>query len=119
MPPTPHVHRQPVPSPGDPAAAHLLLQAGELIDLTGDPLQPGPRCATCEGFDLGDTCPMALTCPTCLAVPGRRCRRPSGHTAPGTHVARLKAADLADDEREAAGDPTLPARWAPEPTDHE
>ncbi|WP_405533801.1 hypothetical protein OG592_43570 (plasmid) [Streptomyces avidinii] len=46
------------------------------------------------------------------AAPGKRCRRPSGHTAEQWHAARVRAADLEDQRREEDGDSTLPARWA-------
>ncbi|MFE9121477.1 hypothetical protein [Streptomyces sp. NPDC007172] len=87
--------------------------AGLLVDVAGRVLPATVQpCASCDGEDLGDTCPAFLTCPTCKAAPQQRCRRPSGHTAEQWHRRRVRAADLKDQRREEDGDTTLPARWA-------
>jgi hypothetical protein len=43
------------------------------------------------------TSPMSLLCPTCMSMPGRDCITTSGGLA-AIHVARIKAAALADKE---------------------
>jgi hypothetical protein len=46
------------------------------------------------------TSPTSLLCPTCLSMPGRDCITTSGRFA-AIHVARIKAAALADKERKS------------------
>ena len=109
--------------PATAAGYEALLAVGRLVDLAGRPLQRRP-CAFCDGATVGATCPMSLPCPTCARVweghglggVGRPCCRPSGHQAHRLHAARVRAAEAADDAREAAGDPTLPARWEDQPS---
>ncbi len=104
---------QPVPRPKTLREYLRLLAAGTLINLAGQPLQSSP-CRWCSDTTVGETCPMSVPCPACLAIPGRRCRRPSGHdpfSASRVHDSRVAAAVRRDEEREQAGDPTLPARW--------
>ena len=48
------------------------------------------------------TSPMSLLCPTCMSMPGRDCITSSGGFA-AIHVARLKAAALADKEKKGNG----------------
>jgi hypothetical protein len=48
------------------------------------------------------TSPMSLLCPTCMSMPGRDCITTSGRVSP-LHVARIKAAALADKERKSNG----------------
>lgn len=113
---------QPAPRPDTLAEVRALLDAGELVNLAGEPLTLAD-CGTCPGAQLGETCPRAVTCPTCGATPGRPCRRPSGHdiATPGrVHDTRSTAAEAVDEQRERAGDPTLPAPWptpAPDPSE--
>lgn len=52
------------------------------------------RCAWCGGdADPATTCPKSITCPTCNAKPGKRCKRPSGHVAPELHATRIELAE--------------------------
>jgi hypothetical protein len=46
------------------------------------------------------TSPMSLLCPTCMSMPGRDCITTSGGLA-AIHVARIKAATLADKQKES------------------
>jgi len=48
------------------------------------------------------TSPMSLLCPTCMSMPGRDCITTSGGLA-AIHVARIKAAALADKEKKNNG----------------
>ena len=50
--------------------------------------------------ELPATNPMSLLCPTCLAMPGHDCIT-GGFAA--IHVARIKAAALADEEKKSKG----------------
>jgi hypothetical protein len=111
------VRRQTFEPPSDLATSRAWRAAGLLVDVAGRALPTARRpCAFCDGDDLGDTCPAALTCPTCRAGPRTRCRRPSGHAADQWHRARVRAADTEDQRREDGGDTNLPARWAePQP----
>jgi len=45
--------------------------------------------------------PMSLLCPTCMSMPGRDCITTSGGLA-AIHVARIKAAALADKQKRAS-----------------
>ncbi|WP_435060142.1 DUF6884 domain-containing protein [Streptomyces sp. bgisy060] len=110
------MRRQPFGPPSDIAAGRTWHAAGLLVDVGGRTLSTARRpCAFCDGDDLGDTCPAALTCQTCRAGPRTRCQRPSGHTADHWHVRRVHAADLEDERREEGGDTRLPARWQDAP----
>ncbi|MGY4963680.1 DUF6884 domain-containing protein [Streptomyces sp. 900105245] len=105
--------RQRFGPPSTLAQGHAWRAAGLLVDVAGRALPTTTQsCASCDGEDLGDTCPGSLPCRSCGAVPQQRCRRPSGHTAEQWHVRRVRAADLEDQRREESGDTTLPARWA-------
>ncbi|SEM77628.1 zinc finger domain-containing protein [Streptacidiphilus jiangxiensis] len=105
--------RQPFGPPSSRAEERAWRDAGLLVDTAGSPLPAtGTPCGFCDGSDLGDTCPGALTCPKCKAPPGRHCRRPSEWETSQWHAARVQAADLEDQRREDAGDGTMPARWA-------
>jgi len=48
------------------------------------------------------TSPMSLLCPTCMSMPGRDCITTSGRFA-AIHVARIKAAVLADKQKISNG----------------
>ncbi|GLX22586.1 DUF6884 domain-containing protein [Streptomyces lavendulae] len=105
--------RQRFGPPSTKAQGRAWRAAGLLVDVAGRALRTTAQsCASCDGEDLGDTCPGSLPCRSCGAVPHQRCRRPSGHTAEQWHVRRVRAADLEDQRREESGDTTLPARWA-------
>ncbi|GJF30315.1 hypothetical protein KNE206_30150 [Kitasatospora sp. NE20-6] len=105
--------RQPFGPPSSKDEERTRRESGLLVDVAGRPLPaaPGTPCAFCDGFNPGDTCPAALTCPQCGAPPRKRCRRPSEHETQEWHIARVRAADLEDQRREDTGDTTLPARW--------
>ncbi|MFJ9574669.1 DUF6884 domain-containing protein [Streptomyces bacillaris] len=106
------MRRQILGPPSDIDAGRAWRAAGLLVDVAGRALPTARRpCAFCDGEDLGDTCPAALTCPTCRAGPRTRCQRPSGHTADQWHRARVRAADMEDQRREDGGETNLPARW--------
>lgn len=115
---------QPVQAPKTHAEYEALLAAGVLLDVGGAPLV-AVACSTCDGRSVGATCPGSLDCPRCArwsrgqgreggGIAGRRCIRPSGHDAMDWCADRKAAAEAIDDERERAGDPTLPRRWPPE-----
>lgn len=105
---------QPFPVPATQEEANLYRASGRMVTITGDPLPTERRaCRWCEGLDDGDTCVYSVSCEDCGAGPGYRCVRPSQHEVPAVHKCRIDAAEAMDDAREAAGDPTLPARWAP------
>lgn len=107
-----HEVRQPFAAPSSQTEERAWRSAGLLVDLAGRPLPTAAvPCAFCDGDDLGDTCPAALTCRTCGAEPGKRCLRPSEHTADRWHHARIRAAELEDQRRQNAKDITLPAPW--------
>lgn len=58
------------------------------------------QCEWCQGpADPTSTCPWSLECPTCGVQPGRRCKRPSGHSGRFVpmHAARYQAAEQLDD----------------------
>ena len=59
-----------------------------------------PWCGN-EQINPASTCPLSLRCPTCLAAPGRRCRRPSGHDC-DIHEPRWDAAAEQDRQRAVA-----------------
>ena len=48
------------------------------------------------------TSPMSLLCPTCMSMPGRDCITTSGGLA-AIHLARIKAAALADKVKKRKG----------------
>lgn len=95
-----------------------LLAAGALITTGGKTMvrRTCPACGTRLLGSAGDaeTCTCAMPCPTCLAPPGRRCRRPSEHGVFGNrpHGARVQTARDDTERRAAAGDPDIPARWS-------
>lgn len=103
---------QPVPAPATWAEFEELLAAGVLITTGGQRLERRP-CASCGKTTTGETCPASIRCPICHSTT-KACWRPSEHKAWEWHKARMQAAEAIDDERERAGDPTLPARW-PQP----
>jgi hypothetical protein len=41
-------------------------------------------------------CPLEVACNTCGALPGRKCRRPSGHVAMTLHAERVELAEELD-----------------------
>jgi hypothetical protein len=49
------------------------------------------------------TSPMSLLCLTCMSMPGRECITTSGRVS-GPHIARIKAAALADKEKKNNGE---------------
>src|SRR2546423_12332414 len=104
---------QRVAGPATRAGYEALRAAGRLVDLARRPLRV-TRCEHCRGTTVGETCPQSLPCTTCGAEPGRRCTRSSEHEA-ACHAPRWRAAERVDNERAAAGDPTLPAPWAQAP----
>lgn len=58
-------------------------------------------CEWCPGeADPRSVCPWSLTCPTCAAKPGQRCRRPSGHAGQFVpmHAPRYQEAERMDRE---------------------
>ncbi|NUK16961.1 zinc finger domain-containing protein [Streptomyces lunaelactis] len=101
---------QPVHAPVYLREYQQLLLANVLVDRAGRPLHSG-SCPTCDSLIDGYTCPGSLLCPRCRAEPGRRCRRPSGHTADRWHASRITAAEAADQRRAATNDLTLLAPW--------
>ncbi|MGW4890743.1 zinc finger domain-containing protein [Kitasatospora sp. NPDC004240] len=101
---------QPLQAPVLRSEFRQLLASGVLIDRAGQPV-PGLPCPTCGNPDDRYTCPGSLPCLKCSAGPGQRCTRPSGHASDTWHVARVRAAETIDDQREADGDPTLLAPW--------
>jgi hypothetical protein len=107
---------QPVAAPATLAGYRQLLVDQVLVDLAGRPLVARP-CPHCPTSTVGETCPQSLHCPSCAAAPDKPCRRPSEHALgaafAGWHAKRTAAAELADDQRQAHGDPTLPAPWPP------
>jgi hypothetical protein len=108
--------RQPFTAPASRSDERAWREAGLLLDTAGCSLPASPPpCGFCDGADLGDTCPAALTCPSCGAGPGRHCQRPSEWETYSWHVARVQAAELEDQRREDAGATDLPARWATTP----
>jgi len=52
--------------------------------------------------ELSRTSPMSLLCPICMSMPGRDCITTSGGLA-AIHVARIKAAALADKDKKSSG----------------
>src|SRR4051812_18703446 len=64
-------------------------------------------CEWCGAVGARGVCPRSLSCPTCDQPPGAPCKRPSEHTAPELHAARVAAAEAMD---HAAG--VGPARQA-------
>lgn len=103
---------QPVPPPATWADFAALAESGRLVSAAGSPLVLR-ACPTCRNRTLGETCPQTVPCPGCSAGPRQPCVRPSGHAyvGGGFHAERLDRAALVDAERQAAGDPTVPAAW--------
>jgi hypothetical protein len=59
--------------------------------------RPRVPCSWCGANAAeGSVCPWSLSCPTCRARPGIRCKRPSGHDAAAMHADRWKAAEAID-----------------------
>lgn len=103
---------QPVPAPATVDAYESLLAGGVLVNLGGEPLVRA-TCQQCRTHTtLGETCPRSLPCRNHHTAAGSPCVRPSGHQVPGGFCRdRQKAAERLDDERQLAGDPSLPAPW--------
>ena len=101
---------QPVRTPVYSSRYRQLLADGALVDRAGQPVS-GASCPTCGWLVDGSTCPGSLSCPHCSVPGGRRCRRPSGHTADRWHTARIQAAAAVDQHREDVNDPSLLAPW--------
>jgi hypothetical protein len=103
---------QPHPKPTLMVDFLAMVEAGELVAMDGSRIVPKP-CGRCkDSVNLGDTCPASVECPDCHST-AVRCKRPSGHEAASWHKARIEAARAIDDQRQAAGDPTVPAPWPP------
>ncbi len=64
-------------------------------DRTPLPTGPCPWCK-CNPVHPDAVCPWSLTCPTCQARPGGRCKRPSGHDAANMHADRYLLAERLD-----------------------
>jgi hypothetical protein len=54
-------------------------------------------CPHCGGMAMTESiCPLEVACNTCGALPGRKCRRPSGHVAMTLHAERAELAEELD-----------------------
>jgi phage FluMu protein Com len=104
------------PAPQTIAEFVDLLERGVLITTGGKQLVRRP-CLRCGNKLLGsadglETCWCEVDCPTCHAVEGRNCRRPSEHDVPGrAHDSRWRVARERTEQRASAGDPDLPTLW--------
>jgi hypothetical protein len=70
------------------ASASFFEMASDDIEMERTPV-----CSWCGGENTVGPCPWSVTCPTCQARPGARCRRPSGHPAMDLHAARIELAE--------------------------
>lgn len=101
---------QPVADPGTHEGFRDLVSKGVLIDMAGLPLT-FVDCLCRRGKVSGMTCPIDVRCPQCGSKKGQKCMRPSEHTAADYHSTRVQAAEKDMADREAAGDPDVPAPW--------